>query len=86
MLQSMTLEQAQERILELESQLETVTTERDTLSQNNSELSTNLENARALNQKLFERVEAQHTDGSAHDGEEDDVPSCEDFAQTINLF
>ena len=82
----MTIEEAQERILELESQLETVTTERDTLSQNNSELSTNLEKARELNQKLFERVNAQHTDESAQDGEEDDVQTCEDFAKSINLF
>lgn len=80
-----TIEQAQERILELESQLETVTTERDTLLHDKSELSTHLENARTLNQKLFERVEAQHADGSAPDDDDEPAPSCEDFAKSLNI-
>lgn len=80
--ENMTLEQAQERILELESELEARTAERDTLLQNNNELTTNLENARRLNQKLFERVEAQKSE-EARPQEDDEAPTCEEFAKTI---
>lgn len=78
----MTLEEAQERILELEGQLETVRTERDTLSQNNNELTKNLEAARTLNQKLFDRVKVTEASEASAE-EEDDVPTCEEFAKTI---
>lgn len=79
----MTIEQAQERILALESELETVRTERDTLSQNNVTLSQDLERARTLNQRLFERVTNDKPDDT--DPEPDDVPTCEEFAKTITI-
>ena len=80
----MTLEEAQERILDLEGQVETLTTERDKLSSDNTELAKNLENARTLNQKLFDRVRAD-TSTEASTDDEDDAPTCEEFAKTINI-
>ena len=80
----MTLEEAQDRILELEGQLETVTTERDKLSSDNTELAKNLENARTLNQKLFDRVAVAKSEGASTE-DEDDVPTCEEFAKTIHI-
>lgn len=81
----MTLEQAQERILELEGNVTELTNERDSLLQNNEVLKNNLENARVLNQKLFERV-SNSAQTSEDDEDEPDVPTCEDFAKTINII
>jgi len=78
-----TIEQAQERILELETQLTELTNERDTLSENNKNLSHDLEAARTLNQKLFERVTTKET--PEDDDEGDDVESCEDFAKKLSF-
>lgn len=78
-----TIEQAQERILELETQLTELTNERDTLSENNNNLSRDLEAARTLNQKLFERVTTKET--TEDDDEGDDVESLEDFAKKLSF-
>lgn len=80
----MTIEEAQNRILELETQLADVTSERDTLSQNNESLTTDLKNARELNQRYFERLNM----GKAEETEEHEEPalSCEDFAKTLNII
>lgn len=80
----MTIEEAQERILELETELATVTAERETLSQNNETLAHDLESARTLNQKLFERVTRQETKED-EDDEGADVPSCEEFAKNLTI-
>lgn len=84
----MTLEEAQVRILELEEQLEERTTERDTLSQNNTQLSQDLERVRTLNQRYFEKLSAQFP-GSGDKKEEDDesdAPTCEEFAKTLTII
>lgn len=81
----MTLEEAQNRILELEGQLAEVTNERDTLSQNNNALTTDLENARALNQKLFERVSVAEVEDEPEE-EPETAPSCEEFAKTLKIL
>ena len=78
----MTLEEAQERILDLEGQLEATTTERDKLSEDNKELTKHLENARTLNQKLFDRLPA-HVSEEASTEDDEDAPTCEEFATTI---
>lgn len=80
-----TLETAQERILELEEELENVRMERNTLSENNSSLTTECENLRILNQKYFNRLVAQDNTGKPKEEEEPEIMSCEDFAKTINL-
>jgi chromosome segregation ATPase len=84
----MTLEQAQERIIELEGQLAELTTERDSLSQNNESLTRDLENARTVNSRLLARVAQQSTpeDEDGDDPDEPEVPTCEEFAATINII
>lgn len=79
-----TLESAQERILELEGKLADVETERDTLSENNKKLTEETENLRTLNQKYFNKLIAQETPEKEKE-EERDVPTCEDFALSLNL-
>lgn len=79
-----TIEEARDRILELEGQITELTNERDTLSQNNNALSTELESVRKLNQKYFDRLSAQYSEPEEEEEEEKDKPlSCAEFA--INL-
>lgn len=80
----MTLEEAQERILELEALNTELTNERDTLSLNNESLSADLEKVRTLNQKYFERLSQQ--DASKPDANDpEEVKSCEDFAKELSI-
>ena len=79
----MTIEEAQERILALEAENESLRTENGTLSQNNESVRADLEKARELNQKLFERVSAQSSDPDGGQDDEPDVPTCVEFAKTI---
>lgn len=81
-----TLELAQARILELEEQVTELTTERDSLSQNNSELSATCENLRTENQKYFNKLIAQYNrDDNDKDDETETVPTCEEFAKTLTI-
>ncbi len=82
-----TLESAQARILELEEQVSVLTTERDSLSQNNSELSATCENLRTENQKYFNKLIAQYDRGDCDkdDDTEETAPTCEEFAKTLNI-
>lgn len=83
-----TLEQAQERIVELTEENAQLKTERDTLSKNNETLTSDLENQRTLTQKYFNKLIAQEeTDNQNENGDDegDDVPTCEEFAKTLNL-
>ena len=80
----LTVETAQERILELEEQVAALTSERETLSQNNASLAADLERARTLNQKLFERV-SQKSEQEDKNNDEEEVLSCEDFAKTLTI-
>ena len=83
----MTLEEAQARILELQEQNTELTNERDTLSQNNTQLASELESVRKLNQTYFNKLSAQysHQEGEK-DKDEEEAPSCEDFAKTLNIL
>ena len=80
-----TLEDAQERIVELEELLTQAEASSKELSQNNENLNAENERLRTLNQKYFNKLIAQdeHEEQNQHDAEE--VPSCEDFAMTIKL-
>lgn len=81
----MTLEEAQNKILELTDKLNTVTNERDTLSQNNKTLEDDLKKARELNQTYYERLEMGKAEESSE--EPDETPtSCEDFAKTLHFI
>lgn len=80
----MTLEEAQEKILELEDQLRQANADKETLSQNNDTLQKDNESLRTLNQKYFNKLIAQEEEpGKDEDEEEPEIPSCEDFARDI---
>lgn len=78
----MTLEEAQEQILELREQLETAQATNDTLSQDNENLKADNENLRTLNQKYFNRLIAQDVKTEAAEPEEV-IPTCEQFAEQL---
>lgn len=83
----MTIEDAQEKILELQGKVTELTNERDTLSQNNKNLSSELESVRTLNQKYFNKLSAQFQDQEDKTKNDDkEVQSCEDFAKTLNIL
>jgi hypothetical protein len=82
----MTLEELQQENLDLREQLNTVTSERDALSENNKTLSTSLEEARTLNQKMFLELRAtsQSADGKTNN-EDQETESCADFAKKLSI-
>ena len=82
-----TLEEAQAEIIRLNEELTERTNERDTLSQNNDTLTQQNESLRQLNQKYFNKLSAQysHEEDKNNDGDEE-VPTCEDFAKTLNIL
>ena len=83
----MTLEEAQAEIIRLQEQVTELTNERDTLSQNNTTLTGELESVRKLNQQYFNKLSAQYLhDGDKKDDGEEDVPTCEEFAKTLNIL
>ena len=83
----MTIEEAQEKILELQGQVTELTNERDTLSQNNKTLADDLEKVRTLNQKYFNQLSAQYTgEGGGKDDEEEESQTLEEYAATLNII
>ena len=83
----MTIEEAQEKILELQGQVTELTNERDTLSQNNKTLADDLEKVRTLNQKYFNQLSAQDTgEGGGKDDEEEESQTLEEYAATLNII
>lgn len=77
----MTLEELQEQNLQLQEQLEQERTQRETLSQNNEQLTRDLENARALNSKLLSKI--PQTTVIEEEPPADDHVTCVDFAASI---
>ena len=82
-----TLEEAQAEIIRLTDELTEITNERDTLSQNNTQLAADLEKSRTLNQRYFERLCAQDNTGKDDKGDGADTPppSCVEFARTLKF-
>lgn len=80
----MTLEEAQARILELEEQNNGLTEQNTQLTEQNTQLSADLDRARHLNQELFNRVTVSKQE--EEEPEEPEIPTCEEFAKTLNLF
>lgn len=82
-----TIEEAKAKILELQEQNTKLTNERDTLSQNNETLTGELESVKKLNQQYFNKLSQQFlpTEGKKDD-EEQEAPSCEEFAKTLNII
>lgn len=82
-----TIEEARARILELQEQVTELTNERDTLSQNNATQARELEDVRKLNQKYFNKLSQQSLPAEGEkDKDEDEAPSCEEFAKTLNIL
>lgn len=82
----MTLEEAQAEILRLQEENAQLTNERDTLSQNNTDLTGELESVKKLNQQYFNKLSQQYVQQDDDDDDDEDVPSCEDFAKTLNII
>ena len=83
----MTIEEAQEKILELQGKVTELTNERDTLSQNNKTMADDLEKVRTLNQKYFNQLSAQYTgEGGKKDDEEEESQTLEEYAATLNIL
>lgn len=82
----MTLEEAQQKILDLTEENQNLKTEKETLSGENKTLKEDNENLRTINQKYFNKLLAQETPEKPEDEEEsDEVQSCEEFAKTITI-
>ena len=82
-----TLEEARAEIIRLNDQLTERTNERDTLSQNNADLTSELESVRKLNQQYFNKLSAQYSqEQDKNDNDDEEVPSCEDFAKTVDII
>lgn len=81
-----TIEEARAEILRLQGQVTELTNERDTLSQNNNTLTKELESVRKLNQQYFNKLSAQYSQEPDKTDIEEEVPSCEDFAKTLNIL
>ena len=80
------LEDAQAEILRLNERLTEVETERDSLSQNNTQLAADLARVRTKNQEYFEKLSSYYspTPGKTKEQEEE-VVSCEEFAKTLTI-
>jgi chromosome segregation ATPase len=81
----MTLEEAQAEIVRLNDELTAANNDKQTLSQNNENLSKELEQVRTINQQYFNRLMAQNTDPAGTETEEEEAPTCEEFAKTLNI-
>lgn len=82
-----TVEELQAQVLELQEQNAQLTNERDTLSQNNADLTGELESVKKLNQQYFNKLSQQYLPTGDGDPEpEPDAPSCEEFAKTLNII
>lgn len=81
----MTLEEAQAEIIRLNEELTTAQSERDNYSAKVNELTAENEKVRELNQKYFLKLSAQYNPTPEHTEDDEDVPSCEDFAKTLTI-
>lgn len=81
-----TLEAAQARILELETEKAALEADKKTLSENNEKLTRDAEELRTINQNYYNRLIQQFTPEKPDEDKEQDAPSCEDFAKTLNIL
>lgn len=82
-----TIEEARAEIIRLQEANAQLTTERDTLSQNNVTLTGELETVKKLNQQYFNKLSQQYfPTEDKKDDDEKEVPSCEDFAKTLHII
>lgn len=82
----MTLEEAQAEILRLNEELTTERADKENYAARVTELETENNKVRELNQAYFLKLSAQYKPQNDPNAEpEPDVPSCEDFAKTITI-
>lgn len=85
----MTLEEAQEKILELTEENQNLKTERDSLSQEKETLTKDNESLRTLNQKYFNKLIAQEADTTGQTSKDDEegekVPTWDEIAEKLNF-
>ena len=67
-----TLEEAQAEILRLNDELANANTDKQTLSQNNENLSKELEQVRTINQQYYNRLMAQFSDPEGKPNDDDE--------------
>lgn len=81
-----TLEEARAEILRLSEELATVQNERDNYSTRITELESENEKVRTINQQYFLKLSAQYNPPNEDPDEDgDDVPSCADFAKSLSI-
>ena len=78
-----TLESAQARILELEQQLESVTNERDTLSENNNTLNQRVTQLSERCQDFFNQIIQQRENPGKDEEEDEEGPTLEEFTNSL---
>ena len=82
----MTLEQAQERIVELSEQVEQLTQNNNDLTSQIDTLTNDNKSLRELNQKYFNKLIAQERTPENDDKDDDEeIPTCEDFAKDFKF-
>ena len=82
----MTLEESQAEIVRLQEENTELKNALDTLSQNNANLSQDLEKVRTLNQQYFNKLTAQYSAPAGKtDDEDEEAPTCEEFAKTLKI-
>lgn len=83
----MTLEEAQQKILDLTEENQNLKTERDSLSQNNADLKKDVEDLRTLNQKYFNKLIAQDDTKNKEkdDDEGEKVPTWDEIAEKLDF-
>ena len=81
--ENMTLEEAQEKIIALREANDQLKTENETLSQNNADLTAQLDDSRKRCQRYFNKLEQQFLPTEDKNDDEPEVPSCEEFAKSL---
>lgn len=79
-----TVEQAQERILELEETINGLNANIETLEGERADLENNVQSLREINQRYYNKLIAQETTEPTDD-EDDEPESLEDFAKTLKI-
>ena len=79
-----TIEEAKAKILELQEENTKLTTERDTLSENNKTLTEELGSVKKLNQQYFNKLSQQYLP-EGDDPDPEPEPSLEEFALTLKI-
>lgn len=81
----MTLEEAQAEILALNEKLTVANTEKENLLKQNEDLQKDNTKIREINQQYFLKLSAQYKPQVDKDEDKETVPTCEDFAKSLNI-